>query len=71
MNDNSKSPHKHHNVIFVRATREQKQQIYERAAASELSASRYLVQSALAEKPPTAEERRRLEKLLYLFRPPR
>lgn len=53
--------------IPVRATGEEKRRIARRAKAARLSASRYLVRAATAERlPPTAEERQFLERLLYL-----
>ncbi len=56
------------NIIYVRATPDEKTKIQNQASASSLSASRFLVQAALEEKrPATEEERREREKLLYLF----
>lgn len=55
-------------TIFVRASEEEKAKIYAHAAASNLSASRFLVRGALEGKtPPTAQEREELERLLFLF----
>lgn len=55
-------------TIFVRASEEEKSRIYDRAANSNMSASRFLVQGALDGKPPpTAEERVEIERHLRLF----
>ena len=55
-------------ILYVRATPEEKGRILQRAAAARLSASRYLVRTALdGRPPPTAEERERLEGWLRLF----
>jgi hypothetical protein len=55
-------------TIFVRASEEEKANIYARAAASNLSASRFLVRGALEGRtPPTTKEREELERLLFLF----
>lgn len=55
-------------TIFVRASEEEKGRIYDRAANSNMSASRFLVRGALEGKaPPTTEECEELERLLRLF----
>src|SRR5579871_3359901 len=55
-------------TIFVRASEEEKTRIYDRAANSNMSASRFLVQGALIGKPPpTTEERAEIERHLRLF----
>lgn len=56
-------------IIYVRATEEEKTRIYAKAEEANLSASRFLIRLASSDRaPPTREERERLERLLFLFK---
>lgn len=55
-------------VIFVRATPKEKERILHQALASNLSLSRFLVQTALTgQRPRTQKEQKEKERLLFVF----
>ena len=62
-------PRRYVATLYARATEDEKRRIEQKALAAGLSVSRYLVRAAAEEKlPPSREERKRLEELLYRFK---